>query len=132
MPWTADGPSFGFGPGGDTWLPQPEVYGELAVDRQDGVPGSTLELYRALLRLRRERDLAAGSVAQVETPEGVLAYVVTSRSGTRTGLVLNESGEPAKVPFEGRLLVHSAPEIDPATGRADVLPADTAAWLALD
>ena len=30
-----------------SWLPQPTVYGELAVDRQDGVEGSTLELYRS-------------------------------------------------------------------------------------
>ncbi len=31
----------------------PPSYGELAVDRQTGVEGSTLELYRTLLRLRR-------------------------------------------------------------------------------
>ena len=32
-------PAFGFGPHGEPWLPQPEVYGELAVDRQTGVAG---------------------------------------------------------------------------------------------
>ena len=35
-----------------TWLPQPEGFRAYAVDRQEGVPGSTLELYRHLLRLR--------------------------------------------------------------------------------
>ena len=50
IPWTADGPSLGFGPGGTPWLPQPESYRALAVDQQVGVPGSTLQLYRAALR----------------------------------------------------------------------------------
>lgn len=45
MPWTHDGPSLGFGPGDHPWLPQPEAYAGLAVDQQDGVEGSTLELY---------------------------------------------------------------------------------------
>jgi alpha-glucosidase len=136
MPWTAEGPSFGFGPSGDTWLPQPPVYGELAVDQQDGVPGSTLELYRTLLRLRRERDLAAGSIAQVEAPEGVLAYIVTSPSGMRTGLVLNESPEPVDLPLAGELLVHSAADGETSADVSGDLSAglagDSAAWLALD
>jgi alpha-glucosidase len=136
MPWTAEGPSFGFGPSGDTWLPQPPVYAELAVDQQDGVPGSTLELYRTLLRLRRERDLAAGSIAQVEAPEGVLAYIVTSPSGMRTGLVLNESPEPVDLPLAGELLVHSAADGETSADVSGDLSAglagDSAAWLALD
>src|SRR6478752_636144 len=48
IPWSADGPSLGFGPSASTWLPQPDVYAEYAADRQEGVAGSTLELYRAL------------------------------------------------------------------------------------
>ena len=62
MPWTADGPSLGFGPSGTPWLPQPESYKALAVDQQVGVPGSTLEMYRAALRLRREHGLGLGEV----------------------------------------------------------------------
>ena len=34
IPWEADAPSFGFGPSAASWLPQPAVFGELAVDRQ--------------------------------------------------------------------------------------------------
>jgi alpha-glucosidase len=133
MPWTHDGPSFGFGPSEHTWLPQPAVYGELAVDRQDGVPGSTLELYRTVLRLRRERHLGAGTVEAVDTeavdtPEGLLAYVVTSPAGTRTGLVLNLGTERAELPFTGELLVHSAEGGDLDSG----LSPESAAWLALD
>ena len=39
---------------------------DYAVDQQDGVEGSTLELYRALLRPRRERALGTGSLTWVE------------------------------------------------------------------
>ncbi|NEB09101.1 glycoside hydrolase family 13 protein, partial [Streptomyces coelicoflavus] len=45
LPWTTDGPSYGFGAGG-AWLPQPPDYAAYAVQAQDGVAGSTLELYR--------------------------------------------------------------------------------------
>lgn len=128
MPWTADGPSLGFGPSAQTWLPQPDSYRALAADQQDGVPGSTLELYRDLLRLRRDRHLGAGSIAQVPSAGGVLAYVVTSPSGARTGLVLNAGAHTAPVPFGGEVLVHSAGELDLTAGLAP----NTAAWIALD
>ncbi|MFV2119442.1 glycoside hydrolase family 13 protein, partial [Streptomyces sp. Act-28] len=53
IPWTRDGSSYGFGPGG-SWLPQPEGWGALSVAAQTGDPASTLELYRAALAVRRE------------------------------------------------------------------------------
>ena len=59
IPWVGDAPSFGFGPTTTSWLPQPPVFGELAVDRQVGVTGSTLELYRrAAARPPRARSRA--------------------------------------------------------------------------
>ena len=64
IPWSADGPSLGFGPSASTWLPQPGVYAEYAVDRQEGVAGSTLELYRSLLAARRELSLGTGSLTR--------------------------------------------------------------------
>ena len=53
LPWSASGTSFGFGPGG-SHLPQPSWFADVAVDKQDGVEGSTLELYRQALSLRRK------------------------------------------------------------------------------
>src|SRR5699024_8961884 len=44
IPWEGDAPGYGFGPSGATWLPQPPVFAELALDRQRGVQGSTYEL----------------------------------------------------------------------------------------
>ncbi|MFJ4176153.1 glycoside hydrolase family 13 protein [Microbacterium sp. NPDC089696] len=51
LPWTASGPSFGFGDG-EAHLPQPAWFAEYAVDVEDGDPASTLTLYREALRLR--------------------------------------------------------------------------------
>ncbi|MFQ4150020.1 glycoside hydrolase family 13 protein [Arthrobacter sp. LAPM80] len=52
LPWSANSANFGFG--GTPWLPQPEWFAGLAADTQDGNAGSTLEMYRAALKLRRE------------------------------------------------------------------------------
>lgn len=53
LPWSSKGTSFGFGPGG-SHLPQPTWFEDVAVDKQDGVEGSTLELYRSALSLRHK------------------------------------------------------------------------------
>ena len=60
LPWEGDRPAAGFSPNRQSWLPQPDTYALLARDRQRGVEGSTLEMYRAALRVRRERGLGAG------------------------------------------------------------------------
>ena len=75
IPWEDDKPSFGFGSSNDTWLPQPAVYREYARNRQEGVAGSTLELYKRALKLRREFGLGTGSFQWIEgTPNDVLAF----------------------------------------------------------
>ena len=33
LPWVADAPSYGFGPGPQSWLPQPQVWARYALDR---------------------------------------------------------------------------------------------------
>ena len=93
LPWKADEPGYGFaeafGGGGTSdagtgakvpaapWLPQPESFRDLAADRQDGVGGSTLELYRSALAFRSAHRLGSGTFrwADVHQPEaGVLAF----------------------------------------------------------
>jgi len=122
IPWEADAPSFGFGTTDDTWLPQPAVYGELARDQQEGVEGSTLELYKAALRLRREHGLGRGtSLDWVEDRCGEQSL------GLRRGDVLvlvNFDGDPLKVPSGAEVLLTSGP-LD-AEGR---VPTDTTVWL---
>jgi alpha-glucosidase len=51
LPWDGDQPPFGFTSGG-SWLPLPERWSALTVERQAGDPDSMLSLYRAALRIR--------------------------------------------------------------------------------
>jgi len=126
VPWTAEGPSFGFGPSGDTWLPQPVVYGELAVDQQEGVPGSTLEMYRAALRLRRDHALGLGELV-VEDAFGDDCVAV--RNGAV--LVVTSFGErPVALPAGSEVLITSG-ELVTADGDPDAraVPTDTTVWV---
>ncbi|MCX5047692.1 MULTISPECIES: glycoside hydrolase family 13 protein [unclassified Streptomyces] len=122
IPWTREGSSYGFGSGG-SWLPQPESWGELSVEAQDGVPGSTLELYRSAFAARREQpDLGAGDAVEwLRAPEGVLAF----RRGDFV-CVTNTGGESVTTPAYGRVLLTSG-EVTEADGEAKV-PADTTVW----
>ncbi len=130
MPWVRDAPSLGFGPGDSPWLPQPDAYADLAVDQQDGVEGSTLELYRALLGYRRKHRVGRGSLTwDALSSESVVALRNTSGDGERTLLVVTNLGaEPVPVP-EGDVLISSGPLTD--DGAAPTVPADTTAWVHL-
>ncbi|CAM5406659.1 Alpha-glucosidase OS=Streptomyces fumanus OX=67302 GN=GCM10018772_00610 PE=4 SV=1 [Streptomyces fumanus] len=90
---------------------------------QTGVPGSTLELYRTALAVRRaEPDLGAGDAVEwLRAPEGVLAF----RRGEFV-CVANTTGESVSMPGYGRVLLASG-EVTEAGGEAKV-PADTTAW----
>jgi alpha-glucosidase len=118
IPWEADAPSYGFGPGDASWLPQPAMWSEYALDRQRGVAGSTYELYRSALRFRRLHHLAAGSLSWIATPADVLAF----RNGPV--LVMTNFGDaPAELPIGTRVLLASEP-LD-ADGR---VPTDVTVW----
>jgi alpha-glucosidase len=127
MPWVKDAPSFGFGPGERTWLPQPAVYAEYAVDQQDGVEGSTLELYRTLLCVRRERALGTGGLRGVEgVGPDVVALVNTGQADGETLVLTNLGSQPVALPAGARVLVASSPLTDDG-----LVPADTTVWAAL-
>ncbi|GAB3447784.1 glycoside hydrolase family 13 protein [Phycicoccus ginsengisoli] len=123
MPWVKDAPSFGFGPSAATWLPQPEVYGEYAVDQQVGVEGSTLELYRALLRVRRERELGTGGLLDVAGYGDDVVALVNTGQGERTLVLANLGAEAVALPEGATVLVASGPLTD--DGR---VPTDTTVW----
>ena len=125
MPWEGDQPSYGFGPSDRTWLPQPASYAALAVDRQAGAPGSTLELYRALLAARREKCLGAGSLTWLEGYyEDVVAFVNVSASSQRVLVITNLGPEPVAVPRGSHELLSSGP-LTPE----GLVPTDTSVWL---
>ncbi|MCC5477075.1 glycoside hydrolase family 13 protein [Streptomyces barringtoniae] len=118
LPWTADGPSYGFGPGG-AWLPQPSSFAAYAVEAQTGAEGSTLELYRTALRLRRKLLEGEELTWTPDAPAGVLDF--TRSEGWRC--VTNLGDGPVRLPL-GEVLLTSSP-IDGRT-----LPPDTTVWLA--
>jgi alpha-glucosidase len=121
IPWEADAPSYGFGPSDASWLPQPAAWAEYALDRQQGVPGSTWELYRAALAARKEHGLGDGTIAWQQAPDEALAF--------RNGDVLvltNFGAEPVDLPAGATVLLASEP-LD-ADGR---VPTDVTVWAVL-
>ncbi len=126
MPWQGDAPSYGFGPSQRSWLPQPAAYAALAVDRQSGVEGSTLELYRSLLRLRREHRPGRGELRFVDLGEGVLAFDTTTETGPSIRVIANVDAGFVALPTGAEVLVASG-DLDAAQG----IPPDTAVWLRL-
>ncbi|WP_332664750.1 glycoside hydrolase family 13 protein [Aeromicrobium sp.] len=124
VPWEGGVPSYGFGPGDQSWLPQPPEFGVLAADRQRHVAGSTLELYRTLLAVRRELRLGRGSLTWLEDhPEDVLAFTVTSTKGSVTVLA-NLGALPLPLPDGASVLASSQP-LEPGAP----LGTDEAVWL---
>ncbi|MEU6550521.1 glycoside hydrolase family 13 protein [Streptomyces sp. NPDC046915] len=119
LPWTTDGPSYGFGAAG-AWLPQPPAFAAYAVQAQDGVEGSTLELYRRALRLRRKLIEGESLAWAPDAPAGVLQFARSD--GWRC--VTNLGDEPVPLP-PGEVLLSSAPVPDEGD-----LPPDTTVWLA--
>ncbi|KUM86248.1 MULTISPECIES: glycoside hydrolase family 13 protein [Streptomyces] len=117
LPWTRSGPSYGFGAGG-SWLPQPQWFAEYAVEAQDGVEGSTLELYRTALRLRRKLLQGEELTWADAGPAGVLDFA--RHEGWRC--VANLSGTAVPLPA-GEVLLSSSPLQD------GLLGPDTTAWL---
>jgi alpha-glucosidase len=138
LPWTRDGADFGFGPAsgagasaassaaaasgsGRPWLPQPEFFSGLSVEAQDGVEDSTLELYRAALRIRRGVLSADESLTWLDGPDpGVLQFA--RPGGWR--VVANTTSAAVPLPA-GRVLLASGP----LDGSATELPPDTTVWL---
>jgi alpha-glucosidase len=118
IPWEADAPAYGFNTTGKSWLPQPGDWARFARDSQAGVPGSTLELYRSALALRRELNLGGGSLTWVK---GYGSSVVAYTNGPIT--VITNLGKIAiELPVEDIVLCS-----EPIIGGA--LPKDVTAWL---
>jgi alpha-glucosidase len=124
IPWQANAPSYGFGPTDRSWLPQPLTWADYALDRQRGVAGSTYEMYRTALRLRRELGLGDGELSWVNTgsPGDVLAF----RNGS-TVVVTNFGAEPvllSTVAPSGARVLHSSAGLDD-----DRVQTDVTVWL---
>jgi alpha-glucosidase len=121
MPWSAE-PGAGFTtPEARPWLPL-GPHRELNVAAQRGVDGSTLELVRDLLALRRgEADLRRGAYASLPAPAGVWAW----RRGEGTTVAANLAAEPAVldgVAGRVRLSTRRGREGESVDGRLELAP----------
>ncbi|WP_275002806.1 glycoside hydrolase family 13 protein [Promicromonospora iranensis] len=125
LPWVGGAPGNGFGPTGKTWLPQPGVYADLAADRQYGVKGSTYEMYRTALELRRSEQLGAGALAWVDALSDSPDVVAFRVAGVV--VVSNLGAAPLTLPAEAEVLVASG-DLDTSSG-AVALPSDMTVWL---
>jgi alpha-glucosidase len=97
IPWSGAAPSFGFNDTGASWLPMPATWAGLSVAEESGVDGSTLEMYRAALRIRREEAaLGEGPLEWLNAPEGVLAY--RRPAAEDVIVVLNLGDAPVRLP----------------------------------
>ena len=124
LPWEAGvGAANGFNTTGESWLPQPESYHRLARSAQRGVAGSTLELYKRLLKVRKELGLGAGDFrwAPEFQNEDSLAYV-----NKGVAVIANFGTDPIVLP-KGEVLVTSQVDLS-AEG---YLETDQTAWIKL-
>ena len=112
LPWTLQQPTFGFTTG-EPWLPIPQDWGTVSVEAQTGEPLSTLELYRAALRLRPRSE----EFSWRDGPDGTMIF----DRGNLT-VAVNFDGSDLELP-EGELVLASEPSVK------TTLPADTAAWI---
>jgi alpha-glucosidase len=115
LPWTRAGDDHGFGAGAPPWLPMPPGWGECSVEAQTGREGSTLELYRRALDLRRRHLVPAGPEI---SPVDAGADAVALRRGDVL-CVLNTGADQLPDPEGARLLLCS----DRTPGAPD-----TASW----
>ncbi|WP_410631552.1 glycoside hydrolase family 13 protein [Amycolatopsis sp. cmx-4-83] len=123
LPWSETGASYGFStdPRATAWLPQPAVWAELSVLRQENAPASMLTLYRAALELRRTTPALIGEdFAWLDPAPGVLGF----RRGGDFACLVNFTAEAQPLPPHAEVLLASG-EL------SGLLPADTAVWLRL-
>nr|WP_134118446.1 glycoside hydrolase family 13 protein [Kribbella kalugense] len=116
IPWTVEGLSFGFGPGG-SHLVQPKWFGAYSVEAQHDDQESTLSLYRKALAVRR--GLRTGnSLTWVDATDWVLHF--TRPGGWQS--VTNFGAAPVELP-DAAVVLSSGPL------EGDKLPSATTAWL---
>jgi alpha-glucosidase len=120
IPWSGDTPPFGFSTSQDTWLPMPQEWAALTVEKQLGEPDSTLSFFQRAIEIRHNRPEFAGQQFEwLDAPPDALAF---ARGDGGLRCVLNAGSTPLPLPA-GEVLLASARVVGGA------LPPNTAAWL---
>jgi alpha-glucosidase len=126
LPWEGDAPSYGFGPGPASWLPQPSEWANYTVATQRDDPHSTYHLYREALRLRRGRGLGGSGLRWVDLGPEVVAFT----SGD-TLVVANLGCGAVPLPEAAALLIASSGQHSTAGLSETDVPAGVTVWAAL-
>ena len=122
LPWEAGvGAANGFNTTGKSWLPQPGIYAQYSRDQQEGVDGSTLELYKHALKLRADLKLGEGTFDWV--PEFISEKSLGFRN--RDVLVVHNFGHESIALPRGEVLASS---LHGMTGD-HLLVSDQTVWL---
>ena len=129
LPWVAEAPGFGFSPTGAAWLPQPDSWATYALDAQRGTRGSTYELYREALRLRRDFHLGSGSLCWVDSAHHDAAAPVLAFANRDVYVVANLGTEPIALPRSETLHVLLASgELTRSDDGTILVPSDMTVW----
>jgi alpha-glucosidase len=117
LPWTSTGSSLGFG-SGKAHLPQPLGFGALSMQVQSKIKGSTLDIYRTALKLRKKLQTTE-EFEWIKTGDPQVLHF-SRKNGWHC--FMNFDGADFTLP-KGEIL-HSS---SPLKGRK--LPKNTTAWL---
>ena len=117
LPWISEGASFGFGSGG-SHLPQPQWFKDFSVEIESGKAGSSLEIYRSALALRKKFQ-STEEYSWVRTGRRQVLHFVRENGWA---CITNFSGRPFKLP-KGEILLATGPL---ENGK---LPKNTTVWL---
>ncbi len=117
LPWTPVGESFGFSKTGKSHLPQPVWFKDLSASIQSGIKGTTLEMYREALALRKvlqtEEELNWIPTKSVE--------VLHFARPNGWHCIMNFNSKPYKMP-KGEILISSGPL------KVGKIPPNTTIW----
>lgn len=99
IPWSGTEPSYGFGPGRASWLPQPREWAELSAEALTDAPDSTLEFYRSALALRHaEPSLGEGPMSWRPLSGQALALERNGDEAAKVLAVINFSEASVELP----------------------------------
>jgi alpha-glucosidase len=128
LPWNGETAPFGFTTG-KPWLPLTDQWKELTIEKQNADPKSTLNLYRAALKLRRDHLIDQGSITWLESPDhGLKSDSLLAVRRGNISIYMNLSNSPAEVEITGKLLIVSAGVVDARDGKLTI-PAISTIWV---
>lgn len=117
LPWTPVGNSFGFSKSGRSHLPQPAWFKDHAVAMQNGIKGTTLEMYREALALRKKIQTEE-DMRWIPTKSSEVLHFARPNGWH---CIMNFNSQPYKMP-KGEILISSGPL------KAGKIPPNTTIW----